>query len=227
MMGNWLLKEESKFELAQAAGGASRAARSKKTYSILLRDVTVLDNRRLFGAADIIVYSVVVDGYPDMKSGQPFWTKQLTFANVKDGATLSSIDPDLGVLIYRGRARDFVNLYLLVVRDTQSSRDLAKLLQENFIAQGIGTVAGAAVSIFANLPPQITAPMARELTTTAVDTTLDYFTGQKNLVIGTYYASLLKAQAYGLGLHPASYPASRLNCGGALEIAYQVTRETT
>jgi hypothetical protein len=225
-MGNWLLEEESRFEPSLMVEGAARAARSRKTYSILLRNVKVLDNRRLFGAADVIVYSVVVDGYPDMKSGQPFWTKQLTFPHVKDGATLTSIDPDLGVLIYRGRARDFVNLYFLVVRDTESSRDLAKLLKENFIAQGIGTVAGAAVSIFANLPPQITAPMARELTTTAVDTTLDFFAGQKNVVIGTYYGSLLKGQSYGVGLHPADYPASRLNCGGALEIAYEVTRET-
>ena len=85
-------------------------------------------------------------------------------------------------------------------------------------------MAGAAVSIYANLEPHITAEMVRKLTTKAADTTLDYFSKQRSLVIGIYYGSLIREKDYGLGLNPANYPASRLNCGDALEIAYEVKR---
>jgi hypothetical protein len=222
-MGNWLLKEEPSFEPSLMVQSASRAVRSKETYSILLRNVTVLNNRRLLLSADVIVYTVVVDGYPDMKSSQPFWGEEFHFFGVKDGAVLP-IDPAHGVQIYRGKPRHFMNLYVLVVRDTQTTRDFAKLLKDNLVAEGIGTLAGAAVSIYANLPPQITVEMARELTKKAADTTRDYFSKQRNLVIGVYYGSLIREKDYGLGLNPADYPVSRLNCGGALEIAYEVKR---
>ena len=38
-------------------------------------------------------------------------------------------------------------------------------------------------------------------TTKAIDTTLDYYSSQKNLSIGVYYGSLLREKDYGLGLH--------------------------
>ena len=223
-MANWLLQEEMRFAPSLMVQGFTRADTGEGTAPtrvITLRNVTVLDNRRLFGNSDVIVHTVVVDGYPDMKSGQPFWVHQLDFSNVADGAVLS-IDPDLGVQIYRGVPADFLNLYVLVVRDTQASRRLAKMLRKNLMAESVGVAAGAAISIFAKLPPQITVPAARELVTKAVNTTLDYFGKKKNVVIGVYYASLLKELKYGAGMHPASYPSSRLNCGGAVEIAYEV-----
>jgi hypothetical protein len=225
-MSNWLLKEEPSFEPSLMIQSASRAVRSKETYSILLRNVTVLDNRRLLLSADVIVYTLVIDGYPDMQSNQPFWGEEFHFFGVKNGAVLP-IDPEHGVQIYRGKPRHFMNLYVLVVRDTRATRDFAQLLKDNFVAKGIGTLAGAAISIYGNLPPQVTVETARELTTTVTDTTLDYFSKQKNLVIGVYYGSLIREKDYGLGLNPANYPASRLNCGGALEIAYEVKRAGT
>ena len=58
--------------------------------------------------------------------------------------------------------------------------------------------------------------------TLLTDEIVDYFVKKRNVVIGVYYASLLKELKYGAGMHPASYPSSRLNCGGAVEIAYEV-----
>ncbi len=225
-MTEWLLREETPFEPSLFVSGAARLARSKETCSILLRAVKVLDNRRLLLASDVIIYAVTVDGYPDMKSKTPFWMQQFNFPHVKDGATLSSIDKDSGVLVYRGRPRDFLNLYLLVVRDAQSTREFAKLLQDNFVAKGLGTLAGAAVSIFSGLPAGITAPVARELVTQAVGTTVDYFAKQSNLAIGAYYVSFIRERGFGAGLHPSDYPATLMNCGGALEIAYEVSKGT-
>lgn len=221
-MSAWLCTEETPFAPSLFVTGAARAARTTQTCSVLLRTVRVLDNKRLFWAADVVVYAVTVDGYPDMKSQTPFWVQQFLFANVKDGATLP-IDSQTGVLLYRGRPRDFLNLYLLVIRDTKTTQDFATLLKQNFVANGIGTLAGAAVSIYAGLPATATAPVVRDLTTQAVNTTLDYFSQQKNQVIGAYYASLLPEHTYGVGLHPPNYSAGLIDCGGALAIGYQVT----
>ncbi len=221
-MSHWLRQEETPFEPGLMIRAASRGTRTKATQSVLLRSVRVLNNKSLFGSSDVIVYAVVLDGYPDMKSKQPFWAQQFTFPDVQDGATLKAIDPNLGVVIYQGRPVDFLNIYLLVVRDKQATRDLAKVLSENLLAEGVGTLAGAAISTFAGLPPSVTAAMTREATKKAVQTTLDFFSKQKNPVIGAYYASLLAEKEFSKGMHPAGFPPALIACGDALEIAYEI-----
>jgi hypothetical protein len=223
-MATWLRTQEQSFDSGLLIQAASRSTRARSAYTVLLRSVRVVDNHKLFGPADVIVYVVVVDGYPDMKSGKPFWSQQLLFAGVDDGATLGGLDSEAGLAIYRGKPADFLNLYLLVVRDKQTTRDLSQVLSDNLAAEGVGTLAGAAVSTLAGLPPGITVPMARELVTKAVDTTLDYFAKQKNPVIGVYYASLLAQKDFGAGLHPKNYPPEHLDCGKALQIAYEVCK---
>lgn len=224
-MATWLRTEETPFEEGPLIRGATRGARATVDHTVLLRSIRVIDNKKLFGSADVIVYAVVLDGYPDMESGKPFWAQQFAFPDVRDGATLDAIDPDLGIALYRGKPADFLNLYLMVVRDKQATRDLAKVLSENLVAEGLGTIAGAAISTYAGLPPGITAPMVRDLAKKAVETTLDFFAKQKNPVIGVYYASLLPGHGYGSGLHPTGFPADRLSCGDALEIAYEVRKD--
>ena len=96
------------------------------------------------------------------------------------------------------------------------------ILQDNLVAEGIGIGIAALTSIFAGPVAPLTIPAARDATTKAVETTLDYFSKQKNAAIGTYYVSLLEENNYGRGLHPSGYPNSVLTCGDALEIAYEI-----
>jgi hypothetical protein len=222
-MPRWLVEEEQTFKPAALGAYATRSSRAKATYSLLLRGLKVLDNKKFWGASDINVVSVVVDGYPDMKTGRPFWAQEMKFSGVRDGALLS-IDPDMGQLIYRGRPKDFLNLYLLVVRDTGATAGFAKLLQKNFLAEGIGTVAGAAVSIFAGMAAPVAASAARDMATRAVNATLDYYAKRKELLVGTYYGSLIGEMDYGRGVHPQGFPGSMIPAGGALELAYEVRR---
>jgi hypothetical protein len=224
-MSKWLQQDEMPFEEELLVRAASRGARARATFTLLLRSIRVLNNKALFGSADVIIYAIVLDGYPDMKSGKAFWAQQFAFPGVNDGSTLKAIDPDHGVAIYHGRPADFLNMYLLVVRDKQTTRDLAAVLSDNLVAEGLGTLAGAAISTYAGLPPGITVPVVRELAKKAVETTLDFFAEQKNPVIGVYYASLLARQNFGKGLHPAAFPDALLPCGDALELAYEVTMD--
>jgi hypothetical protein len=222
-MPRWLVEEVQSFKPAVLTAYATRSARSKHEYSLLLRGLRVLDNRKFWGSSDINLFTVVVDGYPDMRTGRPFWSQELRFTGVKDGSLLA-IDPDMGQLIYQGRPKDFLNLYLLVMRDTTATADFAQLLKKNFVAEGIGTAAGAAISIFAGLPAPMAASAARDLATKAVNATLDHYSKRKAVVVGTYYGSLLGDVDYGRGLHPQGFPAKMIPAQEALELAYEVRR---
>ncbi len=217
-MSRFLREEAAAFWLEPMVIGGWLTGPRKATYSILLRSVRVVNNKSLFGSSDVIVYAVVLDGHP----GRPFWAQQFAFVDVTDGATLGGIDPDLGVAIYQGQPRGFLNLYLMVVRDKQGARDLAEVLSNNLVAGGLGTLAGVAISTHEGLSQSVSAPMARELCTKAVETTLEFFSKQKNPVIGVYYASLLAGQCFGEGMHPGDFPPEQIQCGDALDIAYEV-----
>lgn len=221
-MAEWLCIEEAPLDDDLLVAAAPRAGRSKKSYLVTLRGVRVLDNKKLFGGADVGIHTVVIDGYPDMKSENPFWAQTLQFPNVKDG-NLLSIDPDLGFQLYRGKPQEFLNLYVMAVRNKNAARDFAKVLKDNMVGEGIGTLAGAAVSIYATVPAGFGPDAIRKLTTTAVNTTIDYFAKQKNPAIGVYYGSLLRENGFGLGPHPAGLPDDLIACGEGLQLGYDVT----
>ncbi len=222
-MAKWLHIEESPIDKSIFVAGAARAGRSKQGYVLTLRKVLVLNNKKLFGGAEVHAHTVVIDGYPDMKSKTPFWALSIMSPNVKDGDPMS-IDSELGLQLYRGKPDDFLNLYIMVVRSKKAARDFAKVLKENMIGQGIGTLVGGAVSIFAKLPTRLGPDAIRDLATGAVNTTIDYFIEQKDPVIGVYYGSLTREKKYGLGFHPAGYPDDLLSCGEALQLGYHVEK---
>jgi len=190
---------------------------STEIYSILLKKIVILNNRKLFGSADVVIFSVAANGIIDLKSGPPVWTQELRFGNIRDGAILP-IDPDAGVLLFRGRARAFLNLYLFVIRDMESARQFAGRLRDSFLAEGIGAAVGAAAAGHGLSDQSI-----RDSTTKLVRGVLNQFTKLGDKALGAYYASFLRENNYGTGLHPANYPASLLKCGEAVDMAYQVT----
>ena len=224
-MGNWLLKEEPAFPSSYSVSSGSGP---EADYSILLRKIRILDNKKLFGGADILLYCITVNGYPDMKQRKPFWSQQLTLPSIKDG-DIRSFDEggDSGYLIFYGRPKDFMNLYIIAFKDVEQTREFAETLQRSFVAEGIGIAAGAAVTIFAGPAGLIAAPVARQLTNKAVDAALIHFRKKKNPIIDVYYGSLLRNKNFGEGLHPPEYdpkdsPPIMLECGGALTLAYEV-----
>lgn len=220
-MADWLCIEEFPIDKSILVPGAARAQRSQQEYALTLRAVRVLNNRKLFGGAEVHAHTVIIDGYPDMTSRNPFWAQSLLFPNVRDGDLLS-IDAQLGLQLYRGRPQDFLNLYVMVVRNKQAARDFAEVLKENMVGKGIGTLVGGAVSIFAQLPADLGVDVIRDLTTGAVNTTIDYFIKQKNPVIGVYYGSLTRETNYSSGYHPVGYPTELILCGEALQLGYKV-----
>jgi hypothetical protein len=225
-MPDWLRADESSFEPAPASmsGGADGPSDAKvdlrrPTVTICLRGVRVLDNKKLFGSAQVRVLLIVVDGRVNTQAGMPFWTQELPFPNVSDGATLP-IDVDSGFVVYRSKPEGFISLFVIIARDTEATRAFAQALKDSFVAKGIGTTVGVGITLAG---ASLAAPAARALTTEAVDSALDYFRTKKNPLIATYYGSLTRERQYGGGLHPPEYPRRLLACGATAELAYEVT----
>ena len=225
-MGMWLREDVPRLRPSPFVDAGVRGSNGTEVVSVFLRHARVLNNRRLWRSADVLLYIVAIDGHVDSEEDAPFWSQSMFFPRVKDGSTLP-IDPNQGWLGYRGTPGEFVNFYLLAMRDSEATRRFSKLLKENMAATGIGRAAGAAVSIFSGPDGTLAAPLAREVTERAVDTTLDYFSRKQDLAIGAYYGSLVAEKNYGEGLNPADYPLGTISCGDALEIAYEVTRVRT
>ena len=76
------------------------------------------------------------------------------------------------------------------------------MLQESFVAEGIGTVVGQATTIFAGTEGSVNAEIARHITNTAIDSALNYHRNKKNPLIDIYYGSLMRSNNFGVGLHP-------------------------
>jgi|SRR5215208_6010991 len=226
-MGNWLLMEEPSFPDSYPVLSGTGAAEAD--YSILLRKVRILDNRRMFGRpANILLYCIIVNGFPDMESRRPFWSQQLTLPAIRDGDIRNFDDGgESGYLIFHGKPRDFINLYIIAFKDDQDTREFAKILQESFVAEGIGNVVGALVPIFGGPAGVLAAPIARQMTNKAIDSTLNYYKNRGNPIIDIYYGSLLRNKNFGVGLHPTEYdprkiPPQMLEAGAAFALAYEV-----
>ena len=147
-MGNWLLKEEPAFPSSYTVLAGTGAPEAD--YSILLRKFCILDNKRMFGRpANILLYCIIVNGFPDMRNRKPFWSQQLTLPAMRDGDVRSFDDGgESGYLIFHGKPRDFLNLYIMAFKDEQDTREFAQICQESFVAEGVGNVVGALIPIF-------------------------------------------------------------------------------
>ena len=220
-MAEWLCTDEAPLKKDVLLSVSARGSAEAQRYVLTLRGVRILNNKKLFGGATVNLDTVVVDGLPDMESKLPFWSQNFSFSGVKDGDLLS-IDRDLGFQLYRGEPADFLNLYVLAVRNKKASRDFAAVLKENMVANEVGTVAGAAISVFADLPEMLGVDAIRKLVTKSVNATIDYFVAQENPVIGVYYGSLTPENHWGEGLRPPGFPDSMIDCGDSLQLAYEV-----
>jgi len=193
-------------------------------YSLYLRDVTILNNKKLIGLSTAVLHSIVVNGLPDMTEKKPFWTWQMAFPNVGDGTKLG-IDSEFGIQVFTGKPLGFLNFYVLVSRDVESVREFASLLQKNMDAKNVGSVVGDLIPIFSALNPTAAIlSTASKLVTDAVQATMAYFQNRKDPIIGAYVTTLPKEKDYGVGLHPSNYPDSLIDCQGTMEIGYEVTK---
>ena len=134
-MGNWLLKEEPVFPSSYSVLSGTIA---EGDYSILLRKIRIIDNKRMFGRpANILLYCIIVNGYPNMRSRKPFWSQQLTLPAMRDG-DIRSFDEggESGYVIFHGKPKDFLNHYIVAFKDEQASVSSHKCCKRVLLLRG-------------------------------------------------------------------------------------------
>lgn len=193
-----------------ASGGAPRV-------NVMLQALRVLNNKKLFGAANLHLTTIVVDGRGDVAKKEPFWTIQHPFVGIKDGD-----DPIAGapLLLYDGTPKHFLNVALLLSRSQQAGRDFAAALRKGLGEKGIGNVVDGALSF---TPAGLAADAVAAAVTSVIGTTLAVFEARPDSMIGVHYLSLLEKTGYSVGRTlPEGYPPKGYVCSNAVEVAYQV-----
>ncbi|MCP5152991.1 MAG: hypothetical protein H6983_02410 [Ectothiorhodospiraceae bacterium] len=193
------------------------------TLAISLHDLTVHDNRKWFGEADIRVDALVVTApAPSGEADTAYRSQTARFPRVADGATLPLGDG--GLLVFHGPARHFLDLQLTVSRDRDGTEDLSGLLADGLasdegrsaidallgltrLVQPVGAVT-AAIAGAARL-----GDLAYRLLRTATGATIGLYRG----------AHLEHRDRFGIGAHPRPpRHAFRVN---DLSFRYQVSVE--
>jgi hypothetical protein len=136
--GIWLLDETkplTSFHLEDLdreltnTGLSSRGGNEISNLSVLIHDITIHDNKKWFGEADIRLDALVITGKGINDSPDNFYMpRTASFGRVKDGESLPIGDG--GLIVYNGPARHFIDIFIMVSRDSKDTDDLASLLEK-------------------------------------------------------------------------------------------------
>jgi hypothetical protein len=193
-------------ELPRDREGVLRGAQKVPNLAVRLHDVTIYNNKKWLGEADIRLDTLLVHGNGTRDKPQDFYMPQtFRFSRVADGDRLP-ID-DAGLLIFYGRPLHFLDLFLTVSRDRKDSDDLAVLLtqqsQTKELREALGTLLGLVVA----------APQAAAVTAAfgaaAILGNFAYLVLQKSTgsTIGLYRSSWIQYRDnFGIGRHPPNEP---------------------
>src|SRR5258707_646455 len=121
-------------DLLAAAGIGTIVRRGKvRSYALRLNELIIHNNRTWFGEGDIRLDALVVQGSGSKSKSDFYHPSTFSFPRVADGEALSIGQP--GLLLYYGQPRYFLDLFLLVSRDSGNSEKLVDLLKQNVTAK--------------------------------------------------------------------------------------------
>lgn len=182
--------------------------------AVALRHVTILDTGKWFGGAKVRLDALVVHG--NSEEGATFYSpRTFTFDRVADGDRLP-IDESVGMLLFAGHPRHFLDIFLTASRVTDDEPSLEELL----IQRG-GDLTSATTSLAALASEGTAAVISGALTAafTLGDVALSLVRSVSSNTIGLYRASFLEhSHNFGIGRHPAFGS----HTGQDLEFAYDI-----
>ncbi len=182
--------------------------------AVALRELTILDTGRWFGGAKVRIDALIVHGNND--EGATFYSpRTFEFDRVSDGDRLP-IDPTVGMLLFAGHPRYFLDVFLMASRVTGETPPLSELLVQR------GADVTSAVSDLAALANSATTAVISTALTAAFtlgDVALSVIDAVSSTTIGLHRASFLEhTHEFGVGRHPAFGTQT----GQDLEFAYDI-----
>ncbi len=186
--------------LARPRGAAPREA--VPNLAVRLQDMVIHDNRKLFGEAEVRLDALVVHGGGAGQSPTDFYAPQtFRFPRVADGDKLPI--GESGLLVFYGRPRYFLDLFVLLSRNRKDSDDLASLLSKQLgspqLTGAVGTLLGLAVAA----PHVAVVTAAMGAAAVVGDFSYQLLSHATGSTIGLYRASWLEHRdGFGAGRHP-------------------------
>lgn len=211
-------------KVLHAPAGARAAETPELLLAIRLSDLVVHDTRKWFGGADIRVDAVIAHGGGDGVDAKSYYLPTtFRFPEVRDREPL--LIRDSALLVFHGRARHFIDIMLLVSRDTRDSDDLSGLLSGGLRSPELS---GAASALMALTPmaPQAAA-VAAAMTAAGVLGDFAYKVLRKvsGNTIGLYRNHFLQLRD-DFGLEPARHPPKGSYRVKDFSFWYEVVDET-
>lgn len=166
--------------------------------AVRLAELFVHRNRALFGSADLRLDCMVVTGTTE--GGAPYRVETSRFSSIWDDERL----PMDNLLVFHGAVRDFLDIGVWISRDEPGSPTLAELLQKELTSSDFKMAAGVLVEL-ATLGPQGAAVIAGVgAAATLMNISAGLIKAAVGRSIGLYRTSLLAAEGFGVGRHPAT-----------------------
>ncbi len=171
------------------------------TKAIRIQDIVVHNNKKWFGGADIRLDALIVHGYGNKVNPQSFYMPgTFRFPGVADGERLPT--GEKGLLIFHGKPRHFLDIFITVSRDRKDSADLAALLTKNLgtadMQDSLAALLGLAVTNPTSAIIKTAFSAALKIGDLAYQV-LHHITGE---TVGLYRDSWLHRDKFGLGRHP-------------------------
>lgn len=203
----WLIDEsptqaETEAAVEREVGRRTRSAGLTPAPDLAIRfkDIVVHDNKRWFGESDIRFDAVVLHGNAEPEDPTSFYTPAtFRFGRVADGDTL----PSAQLMVFRGRPRHFLDMFVTVSRDTKDSDDLADLLGTALKSDELKGSASAVLGLAVAAPHVAAVMTALTAATTIGKVAYDVVRKATGSTIGLYHCSWLEQRdRFGLGRHP-------------------------
>jgi hypothetical protein len=179
-----------------------RGGTKVRNHAVRLNEVIIHNNRTWFKEGDIRLDALVVQGSAaNSKPADFYHPTTFSFPRVADGEPLSIGQP--GLLLYYGRPRYFLDLFLLVSRDRSNSDNLAKLLEENVTATALDPAVKPLLALATSAVTSTAIGLALEAAVAVGNVAYRAVQAVTSSTIGLYRTSFLqRADKFGAGKHP-------------------------
>ncbi|HJQ38775.1 MAG TPA: hypothetical protein VKB93_16690 [Thermoanaerobaculia bacterium] len=205
----WLIEETSGISpLAKDADALSgrryeSSVREAEPASIALRlnDVFVHDTKKWFGAADLRLDAIVVNGASASDTAGFYHPSTFRFADVHDAERLPI--EDKGLVFFYGKPKHFLDLSIMLSRDRKDSEDLRELVVKRLGSNEFQTASAALLGLAVAAPQAAAIAAAVGAAATVGNFAAEVLREVTGTTIGLYRASWLEhGDRFGIGRHP-------------------------
>jgi len=177
---------------------------SRANLAILLNDLVVHETKKRFGGAQLRLDVIVVHGFASEENagdGGFYQPKTFRFDDVHDDDRLPIEAP--GLLAFYGRPRHFLDITIMMSRDTKDSEDLGTLITSSLNSSEWKQASGELLGLAVAAPPAAAIVAAMSAAAMIGNLTADVLRRLTGNTIGVYRTAYLQhLHRFGLGRHP-------------------------